>query len=91
MEAGVTTQKRDFEIVIVCVKGGGRGACAMEREWLNDAFGPQAQINEAFGRGQGTALAINCPVSIEVWNYNGGQIAKKFGLDPEDYDVEDTE
>jgi hypothetical protein len=76
-----TTDKHE-KVVIVCVKGGGRGACAMEREWIDEVFGPCSAIPHRY---------FNCPIEVEVWNYNGGQIAKKFGLDPDDYDVEDTE
>ena len=32
-------QKKIETVLIVCVKGGGRGACAKEREWIFEKLG----------------------------------------------------
>eukprot|EP00802_Teleaulax_amphioxeia_P019856 Tamp_20109.p1 GENE.Tamp_20109~~Tamp_20109.p1 ORF type:complete len:181 (-),score=30.40 Tamp_20109:279-821(-) len=73
------TAKYD-KMVIVCIKGGGRKACAWERKHIEDYYGGWT------GRGGWfDSFFSGVTVSMEVWNYANGQVAKKFGLNPANY------
>ena len=67
-------------MVIVYIKGGGRKACAWERKHIEDYYGGWT------GRGGWfDSFFSGVTVSMEVWNYANGQVAKKFGLNPANY------
>jgi len=68
------------DIVFVCVKGGGHKACADERTYIKNKYGGWTGPGGFFD-----SFFSGVSANMEVWNYSNGQIANKFGLDPNDY------
>ena len=68
------------KIVFVCVKGGGHTACRDERSFIQQAYGGWTGSGGFFD-----SFFSGVSADMEVWNYSNGQIAKKFGLNPNDY------